>query len=90
MNKTVAWALIGAALGVGVIVGQTMARGLAPATELGITCLLLQEAQAAGHLDPQKRGELLAQLARSPETKGMEQQIANMLRTGCPNLFGVK
>lgn len=90
MNRTVAWAVIGAALGIGIIVGQTFARNVAPVTELGVTCLVLAEAESAGHLTPQKRADLLARLARSPDLAGKEREIASMLRTGCPNLFGSK
>ena len=88
MNRMTAWALIGAALGIGVIVGQTLAQRITPATELGISCLMLREAEKSGHLDAQKRADLIAQLSKSPTLRGMDQQIAAMLKGGCGNLFG--
>lgn len=81
---------IGTALGVGIVVGQTAVRAFVPATEIALSCILLKEAESAGHLPPERRDALLGRLAQTPETSGLQRDLAGALRTGCPNPFGRK
>jgi hypothetical protein len=84
MRTSYAWLTILGALIVGVIAANIFTRAATPVLQLGVTCLLLSEAEAAGHLTPEKRSELVAKVGQSSALQGKDREIALNLATGCP------
>lgn len=84
MRTSYAWLTILGALVVGIIAANVFARLAAPVWQLGITCVLLSEAEAAGHLTAEKRAELVTKIGQSSALQGKDHDIALNLATGCP------
>ena len=82
------WALLTVliALAAGAAAPLLFAQGARAPLRLSLSCMLLSEAEKAGHLMPDRRSALIEKLAASPSLPAADRQFVPQLGSGCPKL----
>ena len=86
MRPLHAWLTILGALVVGAIAGNFLIRSTGSVLQLSVACIFLSEAEKAGHLTAQKRGDLIDRAAASPSLSARDKEDLAKLKTQCPKI----